>query len=636
MTVDLMSYPCALPLLCCSQISRLLFSAALSLFLHASRKQQYTTITKSHGKFLLHTSNYLTTTLHLLSATETHSRADAYAPPTMQSPAADEKATKPSRIPRLPNPPSSRRPGMERRPASHAATTGSPRPAAYTPASRGVMSPTPDTKIPKAEGKKLTTHQKGHEQEQQQRQMSGGVVLEDSANTSVQHCLEHPNSHELEHALLSAASVEQSIPQQTSHDPEHVEPSTASAEHSTQDDESSGSLHGGFTWRSSSDYWEKQMPHEPTLRIHRDAPNVLFGDPSQMPKDLPKPAASRSSFRTSLETLAQQTKSSIGLALSSSMDIPTTTITTREAATTPVVISPIRSMQRQGVRNFSTPTRRPAHPAQTSSVASPAASEITPVTDEIATAANATAPVVDEITPAALTENAADADSDDPQMDLWAALNETAPQEKMKRARGVGFKTATTSFTGRVSERKSMSDMKLKAKQSLRGLFTKSEQSSSEPKRSLTSTTRTLARRLSRNFSHVHIPAVPADKLRNLELLTRRQSALTALAVAPEPLAHYTVETAATVNHILASINATTTTGVEAHRLASIAGALLDMVEVARENDELAQMAFQAQLEFLAGGERLGHVKARLETLLQGEFEDSVMRGLMVRLGDLV
>jgi len=483
------------------------------------------------------------------------------------------------------------------------------------------MSPTPATKISK--------------EQQQQHQMSGGEASEDNANTSVHHSLERPNSHELEHAVSSAASVEQSIPHQTSHDPEEVESSTASAEHSTRGGESSGSPHGGFTWRSSSEYWEKQMPHEPTLRIHRDAPDVLFGDPSQMPKDLPKPAASRSSFRISLGTLAQQTKSSIGLAVSSSTDIPTTTITTPETVTTPVVISPIRSMQRQGVRNFSTPTRRPAHPAQTSGVASPTANEITPVTEEIAAAANATAPVVDEITPAAPTENVADTDSDGPQIDFWAALDQTAPQEKKKRARGVGFKTATTSFAGRVSQRKSMSDMKLKAKQSLRSLFTKSEESSSEPKRSFTTSTRTLARRLSRNFSRVHVPAVPADELRNLELLTRRQSALTALA-AVEPGAHYTVQTAATVNHIVASINAASTTGAEAHRLASIAGALLDMVEVARENDELGQMAFQAQLEFLAGGERLRHVKARLETLLQGEFEDPVMGSLMDRLGDLV
>ncbi|KAH3977607.1 hypothetical protein HBH51_071700 [Parastagonospora nodorum] len=572
-----------------------------------------------------------------ISATDTHSRADAYEPPTMHSPTADEKATRPSRIPRLPNPPSSRRPGMERRPASHAATTGSPRPAAYTPASRGVMSPTPDSKIPKAAGKPLTTHQKGHEQEQQQRQMSDGAASVDNANTLVQHSPERPNSHELEQAISSAASVEQSIPHQTSHDPKQVESSTASAEHSTQDGESSGSPHGGFTWRSSSEYWEKQMPHEPTLRIHRDAPDVLFGDPSQMPKDLPKPAASRSSFRTSLGTLAQQTKSSIGLALSSSTELPPpTTTTTREAVTTPVVISPIRSMQRQGVRNFSTPTRRPARPAQTSGDVAPIVNEITPVADEIVPIANETAPVVDEITPAAPTENAADPDSDGEQIDFWAALNETAPQEKKKRAHGVGFITATTSFAGRVSERKSISDLKLKAKQSLRSLFTKDEENSSEPKRSLTTTTRTLARHLSRNFSRVHIPAVPADELRNLEQLTRRQSALTALALTPEPLAHYTVQTAATVNHIVASIAAATTTGAQAHRLASIAGALLDMVEIARENEEMRQMAFQAQLEVLAGSERLGHVKARLETLLQGEFEDPVMRGLMDRLGDLV
>ncbi|KAH5300941.1 hypothetical protein HBI50_205990 [Parastagonospora nodorum] len=573
-----------------------------------------------------------------LSATDTHSRADAYAPPTMHSPTADEKATRPSRIPRLPNPPSSRRPGMERRPASHAATTGSPRPAAYTPASRGVMSPTPDSKIPKAAGKQLTTHQKGHEQEQQQRQMSDGAASVDNANILVQHSPERPNSHELEQAVSSAASVEQSILHQTSHDPKQVESSTASAEHSTQDGESSGSPHGGFTWRSSSEYWEKQMPHEPTLRIHRDAPDVLFGDSSQLPKDLPKPATSRSSFRTSLGTLAQQTKSSIGLALSSSMDLPPPTTTTREAVTTPVVISPIRSMQRQGVRNFSTPTRRPARPAQTGGDVAPIANEITPVTDGIAPIANETAPIVDEITPAAPTENAADPDSDGEQIDFWAALNETAPQEKKKRARGVGFMTATTSFAGRVSERKSISDLKLKAKQSLRSLFSKDEESSSEPKRSLTTTTRTLARRLSRNFSRVHIPAVPADELRNLEQLTRRQSALTltALALTPEPLAHYTVQTAATVNHIVASIAAATTTGAQAHRLASIAGALLDMVEIGRENEEMRQMAFQAQLEVLAGSERLGHVKARLGTLLQGEFEDPVMRGLMDRLGDLV
>jgi hypothetical protein len=500
------------------------------------------------------------------------------------------------------------------------------------------MSPTPDSKIPKAAGKQLTTHQKGHEQEQQQRQMSDGAASVDNANTLVQHSPERPNSHKLEQAVSSAASVDQSIPHQISHDPKQVESSTASAEHSTQDAESSGSPHGGFTWRSSSEYWEKQMAHEPTLRIHRDAPDVLFGDPSQMPKNLPKPATSRSSFRTSLGTLAQQTKSSIGLALSSSTDLPppTTTTTTREAITTPVVISPIRSMQRQGVRNFSTPTRRPARPAQTSGDVAPIANEITPVADEIAPIANETAPVVDEITTAAPTENAADPDSDGEQIDFWAALNETAPQEKKKRARGVGFMTATTSFAGRVSEHKSINDLKLKAKQSLRSLFTKSEESSSEPKRSLTTTTRTLARRLSRNFSRVYIPAVPADELRNLERLTRRQSALTALALTPEPLAHYTVQTAATVNHIVASIAAATTTGAEAHRLASIAGALLDMVEIGRENEEMRQMAFQAQLEVLAGSERLGHVKARLETLLQGEFEDPVMRGLMDRLGDLV
>ncbi|EAT78401.2 hypothetical protein SNOG_14164 [Parastagonospora nodorum SN15] len=497
----------------------------------------------------------------------------------------------------------------------------------------------PSQLLPVCEGMWTSVHPaKGHEQEQQQRQMSDGAASVDNANILVQHSPERPNSHELEQAVSSAASVEQSILHQTSHDPKQVESSTASAEHSTQDGESSGSPHGGFTWRSSSEYWEKQMPHEPTLRIHRDAPDVLFGDSSQLPKDLPKPATSRSSFRTSLGTLAQQTKSSIGLALSSSMDLPPPTTTTREAVTTPVVISPIRSMQRQGVRNFSTPTRRPARPAQTGGDVAPIANEITPVTDGIAPIANETAPIVDEITPAAPTENAADPDSDGEQIDFWAALNETAPQEKKKRARGVGFMTATTSFAGRVSERKSISDLKLKAKQSLRSLFSKDEESSSEPKRSLTTTTRTLARRLSRNFSRVHIPAVPADELRNLEQLTRRQSALTltALALTPEPLAHYTVQTAATVNHIVASIAAATTTGAQAHRLASIAGALLDMVEIGRENEEMRQMAFQAQLEVLAGSERLGHVKARLETLLQGEFEDPVMRGLMDRLGDLV
>ena len=48
-----------------SKYLRLLFSPPLSPFLHASREQQYKTITKSHGRILLRASNYLTTILHL-------------------------------------------------------------------------------------------------------------------------------------------------------------------------------------------------------------------------------------------------------------------------------------------------------------------------------------------------------------------------------------------------------------------------------------------------------------------------------------------------------------------------------------------------------------------------------------------
>jgi hypothetical protein len=409
---------------------------------------------------------------------------------------------------------------------------------------------------------------------------------------------------------------------------------------------SESTLFFGKQWTSEpiTGWWSKQMAYGPTLHIHEHSDAIIYGDPSQMPPDLPAPAPGheRSSFGSSMGTLALQTRSSLTFGVGSSEDLP---IPTRKLsiATSPTAISPIRAMrptrQRSTTashRNFSTPTRQPPPPPRTD--------------DGIAPVKTTTEPIAD-----------LDLEDDD-EIGFAQALNELSPgpaaadnarkgalAKKSRTVLGVriksplqpprntgGFMAQTASSAGKVSGRKSSSEekkgttIKLKAKRSFHNLFAKNEAAStartptpSEPKRSIANSGKTLAKRISKNFSKVQTAEVPANELQNLEALTKRQSALTSVAAvsssmaSPEPLTFFPVETAATVNHIIANVSAMKTKTPEGMRSLEIAETVVLVAELAKKNQISGEKA------------RLCHVRQHLDSLLHFEFKDEVLQGLM-------
>jgi cell division ATPase FtsA len=129
-----------------------------------------------------------------------------------------------------------------------------------------------------------------------------------------------------------------------------------------------------------------------------------------------------------------------------------------------------------------------------------------------------------------------------------------------------------TSATTKQSRRevKKASALKIKAKQSFRNLFHKSDTISTEsltnqtePKRlSIATSGQTLAKRISKNFSKVHLPKTPTDsksEAQTLDNFTGRKSALASLegaslSTVSKPYIAQRVNTATVINNIVNQI----------------------------------------------------------------------------------
>ncbi|KAL5119781.1 hypothetical protein ACEQ8H_002387 [Pleosporales sp. CAS-2024a] len=360
-------------------------------------------------------------------------------------------------------------------------------------------------------------------------------------------------------------------------------------------------------WRS------RQLPYQPTLRIHRTSNAVIYGDPDCMPTDSPDSVPPLMALRRSLGSVAQRTMSAFNMGMGSSANVSDAT-RTLSTETTSVAIGSTNDMRLARTtstaslaRNFSTPTR--------------AMVRLIPRDNY----------EIERIAPTS-TDGPAPG-SDEELINLAQALVQTSPDDlaRQRAAELVAARRANNQAQGvriqspQPAVTKKDESFSLRAKRSVRNMLAKHEaESTSASKRWIADSGKTLAKRLSRNFSKAHV----AEEAQVEEELAEEGLAEEEPKMKVDQVL-FPTETMAGLTHIFDETKAEGVRPAERLRSLEIGEAILRVSEIAQQQKISAQKLRAIQRELELGADTMGDGLQHLNNLLRFDFRDETLRAIM-------